>query len=214
MEQHIHDKLEAFFQAYPTVTVPARQAMLVQRQDDPDIFWIVNGAVRMYHIRDDGSEITLHVFRAPTFFPLMVELSRLPNNYFFQTTETVTAKKAPASQVIAFLKQNPDVLFDLTSRFADAIMGLLKRIEQLSAPQAEERVARLLFYFAEKFGKPDGDTIVIDIHLTHDEIATWIGMARETVSHQIETLTKEGIITTKQHRITVCNFGRLRTLAG
>ncbi|HXH26266.1 MAG TPA: helix-turn-helix domain-containing protein, partial [Candidatus Acidoferrum sp.] len=57
------------------------------------------------------------------------------------------------------------------------------------------------------------DGIMIDTRLTHDDIAAWVGMARETVSHQIEKLTKDHIITTSQHRVTIRDLGRLRDLA-
>lgn len=142
MDQAIYDKTNDFFKTYPLVRLRNGQAVVWAEQDKPDILWIRQGVVRMYQIADDGSETTLHLFRAPAFFPIMFYLShRTHDGYCFQATETVMARKAPAEEVEAFLTANPDVLFDLTRRFADAITGLLLRIEQLSTQNAYQRVA-------------------------------------------------------------------------
>lgn len=214
MDQVIYDKTNDFFKSYPLIRMRKGQAILAAEKDIPDIFWIRQGAIRMYQISENGSEITLHVFRAPAFFPMMFYLSHRKGEYYFQAAETVIARKAPAEEVVAFLKANPDILFDLTSRFADAITGLLLRIGQLTAQNAYQRVASLLLYLSEKSGQPQPDgSLVIDIKLSHPDIAAWIGTARETVSHQLEKLNQEGVITTKDRKFVVLDVEKLRQIA-
>src|SRR5947208_508402 len=118
MDPLIHAKIEQFFQDYPHVQLHKGQTLPPAEQNIPDIFWIERGMIRMYQITDDGSELTLHIFRAPSFFPMMMYLSHHHGNYYFQTIDEVVARKAPGEAVAAFLKQNSDVLFDLTTRFA------------------------------------------------------------------------------------------------
>lgn len=207
MEQAIYDKINDFFKAYPLIRMRKNQAVTMTERDKPDILWIRQGMVRMYQIANDGSEITLHLFRAPTFFPIMLYLSHRQTEYYFQATEVVIARKAPAEDVEAFLRANPDVLFDLTRRFADAITGLLLRIEQLSSENAYQRVASYLLYMAHTFGeRTDNGYYAITKKLSHEDIAKWTGMARETVSHQMEHLTKEGILKTENRKRYVLDF--------
>ncbi|MCL4357721.1 hypothetical protein M1512_02400 [Patescibacteria group bacterium] len=100
MDQTIYDKINDFFQGYPLVRMHKCQAVVTAEKDKPDILWIRQGVVRMYQVADDGSETTLHLFRAPAFFPIMFYLShRSHDNYYFQTIETVIARKAPAEEV-------------------------------------------------------------------------------------------------------------------
>lgn len=214
MDQIIYDKTNDFFNNFPLVRIRKGQAVLAAEKDVPDIFWMRQGLIRMYQINNDGSETTMHLFKSPAFFPMMLYLSHRRGEYYFQAAETVIARKAPAEEVVKFLKANPDILFDLTSRFADAITGLLLRIEQLSGQTAYQRVAALLLYLAHKFGKkePDGQ-VVINLHLSHPDIASWVGVVRETVSHQMERLTVEGTITTQKRKLVILDVERLKSSA-
>lgn len=213
MDQIIYDKINTFFQAFTLVRLRKGQAVLALENDKPDILWIRQGIIRMYQIADDGSEITLHFFRAPAFFPMMFYLSRRQGDYFFQAAESVIARKASAEKVEAFLKQNPDVLFDLTRRFADAITGLLLRIEQLSAQDSYQRVASLLLYLAQNFGQQTADgQYVITRRISHRDLASWVGVARETVSHQMERLTKAGIIAAREGKLIILDTEKLKAI--
>ena len=214
MNPEIQDKLEAFFHEYPLVRMRKGQQVSAGEDEIEDIFWIRRGMIRMYQISEDGAEITLHYFKEPAFFPIMFYLShRKGDNYHFQAVDEVIARRAPAQEVVTYLKNNPDVLFDLTKRFADAITGLLLRIEQLSSLKTYERVAALLEYLADKFGREEGSELIIDLKLSHDDLAAWVGAARETVSHQIEKMTHEGIITSRDRKFIVLDRERLATIS-
>lgn len=209
MDQKIYDKIDNFFKAYPLVRIRRGQALLGAEQEIPDIYWLRRGKIRLYQIAEDGSEITLHIFRSPSFFPMMFYLSHRKADHYFQAVEDVIARKAPAGEVVDFLKSNPDILFDLTRRFADAITGLLLRIEQLSSQNALQRVCSLLIYLDQQYGQPSPDGSVIKLKLSHDDIAAWIGVARETASRQIEKLTEEGLVTAKERYFTILDPKRL-----
>ncbi len=212
MDQTIYDKTDAFFHDYPLVRIRKGQALLAAEKGIPDIFWIRRGMIRMYQIDDSGNEITMHLFKAPSFFPIMFYLSHRKGDYYFQAVDEVIARKAPAEEVVEFLKLNPDILYDLTTRFADAITGLLLRIEQLSSQNALKRISSLLLYLSQKFGKPQDDgSVIIDIKLSHEDIATWVGAVRETVSHQIEKLTEDGIVISRQRKFIILDVKRLES---
>lgn len=213
MNQAIYDKIDAFFKNYPLVRMRKGQALVAAEQKVPDIFWVRRGTIRMFQITDEGSDITMHLFKSPSFFPIIFYLSRRKGKYYFEAVDEVMARKAPAEEVVAFLKENPDILFDLTSRFADAITGLLVRVEQLSTRNAFERVCSLFLYLAQKFGKQETDgTILIDLKLGHEDIATWVGVVRETVSRQIEKLTEQGIVTSRGRLFIILDVERLKQL--
>lgn len=212
MDVIIKQKLDAFFSRYPRVDLTKDQAILAAEQAVPDTFWIETGAVRMYLVTDDGDEVTIQLFRPQSFFPMMNLLSHHESNALFQAATATTTRRAPGADVISFLGKNPDVLFDLTSRFADGIAGLVERIEQLATKNALSRVASLLTYLAERFGKPEGNHTCIDLPLTHEDISTWTGLARETVSHQIECLRQMTVIENRGRQLVIVKPRRLQLI--
>jgi CRP-like cAMP-binding protein len=211
MDSHIYDTINGFFKEFPLVRLQKGQAVLIDGMEKPDILWMRQGIIRMYQIAEDGSEITLTFFRAPDFFPMRLYLSHRQDEYYFQAINVVTARKAPAAKVEKFLKQNPEVLFELTKNFADAITGLLLRIEQLSAQNAYHRVASFMLYLVHTFGELNKDgNYEVSLHMGHRDIASWVGVARETVSHQMERLSESSIVVVQDKKLVVLDMERLK----
>lgn len=98
------------------------------------------------------------------------------------------------------------MLFDLTTRFAKGLNGLALRIEHLSSENVYTRVISLLLYLAAHFGSSS----LVDLPLTHQEVASLTGSTRETVSRQIERLKKKRLITYKRHTIVIKNPKKLK----
>ena len=213
MDQHIYDTVNDFFKDFPLVRLQKGQAVLIDGIEKPDILWMRQGIIRMYQIAEDGTEITLTFFRAPDFFPMRLYLSHRQDEYYFQAFNVVTARKAPAADVETFLKNNPNVLFELTKSFADAITGLLLRIEQLSTQNAYHRVASFMLYLIHTFGELNSDgNYQVSIHMGHRDIASWVGVARETVSHQMERLSDAGIVVVQDKKLVVLDMQQLKSI--
>lgn len=210
MEISVKNKVEVFFSKYISLTFAKNQIIISPEEEIMSIYLLKKGLVRMYIISEEGEEATIHVFRAGSFFPIMLSLSSRPNKYYLEAMEETEVIKAPAKEVTGFIRSNPDVLFDLTTRFAGAITGLMLRIEQLISQGAYPKIVSLLLYLADRFGKKQGESIVIGLRFSHDQIGSWVGVARETVSRQMEKLEKKGIISQKDHKITINDIERLQ----
>lgn len=146
------------------------------------IYFVAKGLVRQYAVTPSGEEITVHIYRPGSFFPIVLVLAGVPNRFYFTAVSDVEVRAAPTIEVLAFLKDSPEALFDLTTRLAKAIDGLATRIEHGLPLRAHDRVRRLLAYWTKKFG---------DKRLTHKEIASWLGLSRETVSREMKKLKKK-----------------------
>ena len=209
MNEPLQQKLEDFFSKFTYIKF--RKGKLFYQPNDPitDIFFIKEGLVKQYILSENGEELTLNIFRPNSFFPIMLVLANQPNKYFFQAETDIVTFKAPTKEVLEFLEVNPDILLDLTKRFAAAILGLSIRVEELSFHQAQNRVYSLLLYLAEKFGETKNGKTVIKLLLTHQDLASWTSLTRETVSRQLEQLSKQGVINYSQQSITILDKNRL-----
>jgi len=58
----------------------------------------------------------------------------------------------------------------------------------------EARVSSVLLEFADKYGKPHPRGIMIELPLSREGIANYIGLTRETVSRKMSLLQDEGVI--------------------
>jgi CRP/FNR family transcriptional regulator len=203
--------LDSIALAFPQLSFTPKTIILDPVKALNDVYYLEEGFVRMYLLSEDGEELTLHVFRKGTYFPLMLILTDSPNKYYFEAVTPVFVRKIPKNKIITILKENPDILFDLSTRLSGGIMGYLVKVESLLLHDAYKRVISILNYLGERFSEtlPDG-SVKINMSITHYLLSTWVGLTRETVSRQIEKLEKEGWIVSKDNTITIKNFEALK----
>ncbi|MBI2032861.1 MAG: Crp/Fnr family transcriptional regulator [Candidatus Levybacteria bacterium] len=205
---------EAFFSTYPAFRYSKGKILLSAFTPATQIYYLKKGHIRQYLTTAAGEEITFHVFRPIAYFPIMLSLSDTQNVYSFEALTTVEGYRAPVTDVIAFLKKNPEVLFDLTTRLSRGITGLLVKIENQTYKNAYLKVVSLLIHLTKIYGEGigvNGTTCYrISLPLSQANLATWVGLQRETLSRQIEILEKRKIIAYEKHYILIRNFEALQ----
>lgn len=88
------------------------------------------------------------------------------------------------------------------------------RLALLARHGAKARLAGLLVDLASRFGVRDSRGVIIDLRLTHRELASLIGATRETVSVAMVELRNDDIVRTEQRRVIVKDLDALRALLG
>lgn len=188
-------KMVNYFSQFELVRLKRGQVLLNPDEQISHIYFLEKGYVKQYVISEDGEEITIHIFRNPSYFPMMLAIAGVSNKYFFEALGSVEARKAPLEQTMEFVKNNPEALFDLTKRFAGGINGLAIRLENLVSERSYKRVVSFFLYLANTFGENRRGKVEIKLPLTHKEIASWVNLTRETTSRQIEKLINKQLLT-------------------
>lgn len=82
---------------------------------------------------------------------------------------------------------------------AERLRRRLRQMEDWASMQArpnmEQRVLGILGLLAEQFGRPHPRGLLIDIRLTHSQIASAVGGTRATVTRLISQLRRRGVLT-------------------
>ena len=168
---------------------------LIRADDDPQgIFCLTKGYVRRYVISKTGLELTLQILQPVSYFPMIWALNGAPNVYFFEALTAVEVGRAPKEQVINFIKDKPAIILELMKELLEDYAESLTRIEHLVFSDAYRRVISVLLYIAKHFGKESRNGVIITHRFTQQDIATLVGVARETASNEIVKLEKKGLV--------------------
>ena len=89
---------------------------------------------------------------------------------------------------------------------------LENRVESLLFKSAHSRLAALFLDLGDSFGVRDSRGRIVNLKLTHKEIASLIGATRETVSFAILDLRKDELIQTEGKRVILLDETKLRAL--
>ena len=204
-------EFETFYNQFVTRNYKKGE-MLIRADDDPQgIFCLTKGYVRQYTISKAGFELTLHILKPISYFPMVWAVNGTPNVYYFEALTAVEVGRAPRDEVVNFIKDKPTVIFELLSELIKDYAESLKRIEHLVFSDAYRRVISVLLYIAKHFGEKHGKGAIIHHHFTQQDIATLTGVARETASIEMVKLERKGLVKYDDHLLIFENPKKLNS---
>lgn len=210
MDEGVKRKVDTFFAKWKQ-QVYKKGEILIRADEDPSgIFYLTEGLVRQYTISRSGEEVVLNIYKPSAFFPMLWAMTRVHNMYFFEALNSVTIRKAPKDQALEFIKQEPDVLYDLLRRVYIGIDGLLTRMTYLMTGNAYEQLIIELLLHAQRFGIKKNGFIEVQ-NVTEREFASHSGMTRETISRELKKLKEKGIVTFSKNNLIIENIEDLES---
>jgi CRP/FNR family cyclic AMP-dependent transcriptional regulator len=209
----VPEKIFSTFGAYPKRSYPKGQILVFADENPEHIYYIIRGKVRQYDVSYRGDEVIVNVFKSPAFFPMAWAINRSPNRFFYKTEEETEVHVVPVDVALQFIKDNPDVLLDLVSRIYHGVDGLLGRVVHLMSGTAKSRLMYEIIIECRRFGeeKTDGEYM---LSVNESDIAARTGLARETISREMQKLKDKGWISIKQDEISVTDIAGLEKALG
>lgn len=201
MNQPVLEKLTNYFDKCEVKKYAKGTIITLSTQEPAGVSLLVSGLVEQYDITPGGNKITVNVFKPPAFFPMSWAINRTPNAYFYGALTDVELRQADPDETVAFLKANPDIMFDLLSRVYKGTDALLRRLVLAASGIAASRLVFELLIEAYRFGIEIDDNKML-ITVKQSVLAARSGLARETVSREFHKLkddnllllTKQGIV--------------------
>ena len=209
MDVAVAKKIDKFFTQFKHLTYKKGEILIRADEDPSGIFYLTSGTIRKYAISKKGDELVINIFKPISFFPMSWAINNEHNEYFYDALTAIELYRAPKEKVIAFVKDSPDVLYDLMSRVYKGTDGVLRRMTYLMAGNAYARLVIELIIHANRFGKKVADSTNVAVKVSEKELATQSGMTRETVSREMKELKERGFVTFKKNTLTINSLEEL-----
>ncbi len=208
------DPQEALARFFSSVTkeIAYKKGEIIMRPDDAPqgVYFVLKGYVRFYTLSKEGEELTFLLLGPGDFFPVRWALTGQQLAYYYEAMTPVVLQRAAKDRFVAFLETNPGVLVAITGAILTRLKTVFDRMEYLAYGNAYEKVASIIYVFARDYGAKEGRQTLVRIPLTHQDIASLIGVTRETVTVEMGKLSDAGVITHKGKALAVENMEKLR----
>ena len=170
--------------------------------------FVRSGCLRVYIMSEEGKDITLYRLHPGEMCMLAAScvLQSITFDVFIDAEEDSECYVINGCALTQVNDNNPDVkIFMLemaVSRFSD-VMWVMQQILFMSMDK------RLAIFLYEESARINSDTI----NLTHEQIARYIGSAREVVSRMLKYFSNEGIVEVSRKGVKIVDKNRLKKLA-
>ncbi len=178
------------------------QVIFMEEETGTYMYLVLAGKVKVAKSSSAGRETILAIHKAGDFFG---EMSLLDGKTAPATVSAMEDSKiisVSGSDFHKYLMHNEKVLLQII----DVLCARLRQVWQtqsLSSSKADARIRMGIYELAKRHGVQDAHGTIIDLKITHQELAEMVGTSRETVTRVIARLREEGIIEVDQRRMTL-----------
>jgi CRP/FNR family transcriptional regulator len=179
-----------------------------------EVFVLLDGRIKVFELSKEGKEVIL-------WFCFPGELFGL-SEVFQRSGREVNAQASSPVEVLAIKKIDFERYLNQHAHLAMHVIELLGfRLRELSdvllniaSDDVTSRVIKLLTRLCSRYGKPIDNEILLDIALTHQEMADMIGTSRQTVTTVLSMLKKRDVLRMVQRSIYLRDLAWIERVAG
>lgn len=183
--------------------------MIFGEGENAEAFYIVlSGRVQIYKISHEGKEVILHLFGSGDMFaevPIFSGIPKYPANALCMDASEILSIDGQGFKHL--VEENPDIALSMISVFAKRLHEFSGLIEDLALRTVDSRLAKYLLSVSEH----SHEKALIMIH--KKTLAAILGTIPETLSRTFNKLSKAGLISVKDNKITIIDRPKLADIA-
>ncbi|MBQ2879179.1 MAG: Crp/Fnr family transcriptional regulator [Anaerotignum sp.] len=166
---------------------------------------VAKGQLRVYIVSEEGREVTLYRLHQGELCVLSASclMDAIVFDVLIEAVQDSELVVLPSPALHEIMDANPMVELSLYKRVVENFSDVMWTMQQILFMGADKRVAYFLW---DEMAKT-GDTT---IRLTHEEVARFIGSAREVVTKVLKYFVEEEVVSLSRGRITIVDKAKLR----
>lgn len=189
--------------------VPAGAFLFNQGEEANQCYILLSGEVRLLLLTPDGKRVIIDIIGPGMYLGFFVALTGKPYPISAETIEASELYVWDATAIRDHILRTPQLTLNVLSALADRVICLQNKVQQLATERVEQRIAHSLLLLAQHMGKQEEEGILINMPLTHRDLAEMAGTNIYSVSRVLHKWEEQDIIITGRKRILLRSPERL-----
>ena len=183
-----------------------KSEVILHEEDANDYMYIILiGKVKVMQATEDGKEIILAIHRSDEFFGEISLIDGKTSPATVLATENSLIAIISKRDFYSLLSNQPKVFDKFLQILCSRLRESWKRIQILNFKNSSQRIKMLILMLSYDNGKKTPEGMVLNIKLTHQNIADMTGLTRETVTRVLDRWQRSGEITILKDRFIRLN---------
>ncbi len=188
------------------------EIIFFENDSEKKLYLLVDGQVKLSMLSSEGREKVMTILQAGDIFGEISLFDHDPHPLTAEVLEKARLMILDWNDLEEIIMEQPRLALKIIEALSKKTRLLTSQVRDLVFHDAKGRLANLLIRFAKDFGQKVDEGTMIEIILTHQEIANLLGVSRVTVTKTLNKLIDEGIIKIKERRIYILDNEGLNEL--
>ncbi len=170
------------------------------------IVHVAQGQLRVYIVSEEGREVTLYRLHQGELCVLSASclMDAIVFDVLIEAVQDAELVVLPSPVLHEVMDTNPMVELSLYKRVVENFSDVMWTMQQILFMGVDKRVAHFLWDEMAETGD-------MTIRLTHEEVARFIGSAREVVTKVLKYFVEEGVVALSRGKIQIIDKAKLRS---
>jgi CRP-like cAMP-binding protein len=174
--------------------ITKNEVVLFEEETTKYMYIVYSGKVRVVKINLDGREQIITIHKKKEYFGEMALLDGKTSPATVIAMEDSEIGLLGRDDFDRFIETNDNMRRNIITALCTQLREAWMMIRIMSFDNAEKRIMAVLSRMQELYGVVDNRGGIINIKLTHQQIANYASVTRETVTRVLNRLEKEAII--------------------
>lgn len=173
------------------------------------VLLLADGRVRIGGASADGKRATLGYIEPGELFGELAVFGGPVRDELAEAMESSLVISLPREEVLRLMNANARLAVGVTKLVGLRRQRIERRLKSLLFRSVRQRLIDLLIELAERYGTNTPEGLLLDIRLSHQELASAIGSTRESVTLVLGELAGEQVLRKRRSRIVLNDLERL-----
>lgn len=176
------------------------------------LYFLTSGRVKLTIISPEGKEKVLTILQQGDIFGEISLFDQDPHPLSAEVQEECNLLIISWNDLESVIMNRPSLAIKIIEALARKTRLLASQIRELVFQDAEGRLAAFLNRFSRQFGIDINGGIMIEVVLTHQEIANLLGTSRVTVTKLMNKFIENNIIKMYKRKIVILDRDQLKNI--
>ncbi len=198
-------KYQDFIAGYHVKKFRKGEIILVQGEVPPHAFVLKKGIVKTYNLTTQGEEKPISFDLVGEIFPVAWTFNKIRYApYYYEAFTDSELYCVPKDDYHHFMKTSPEATYDMFNKFVDRYVNFQMRVNALEQSKAATKILNTIHFLCLHFGRDLKKNLVqIQLPLTQQDLANFMGLTRETTGIELKKLQKRGVLTYRRQNYLV-----------
>lgn len=184
--------------------LPSRAPIGTNDERGTSVHLMLEGRAKVCYLTRDGKQPILYFVSRDELIGEQSIFSGRTSEDYVETIESSLVASIPTKLLRALVLGEPTFATSLSELISRRRAQTENRVRYLLFLSNRDRLTHLLLDLADQHGTPAAvDAIDLNIKLSHQDLANFIGSTRETVTVVLGKMQSEGLVTVKRRRVTL-----------
>ncbi len=170
------------------------------------IFYILKGEVKTYKNNEEGKELITNIFKNKQFFGFTSFIKNKPYNESAVAIKKTKLLKITKQELLSLVNKNPQMAINFLDLLTEDLENVKNQLIHLAYDSVRKKTADALVQLNSKNEKGE------IIEISRINLASLIGIAKETLIRTLTDFKEEKIIKTSRNSIKIINLQKLSSI--